>query len=194
MRLALSIVCTLAALGCGKKDAAKADDDGSGAGGSGEHHGHHDKAGATGSGEGADTPAPGAGITVVHNVTEFSGTYDKVFGKLANADEPTTIAFVRGCPAVVCTDNVFEIESLANKCPKAYLVTATIQGADPKPGHLHSDLAFSGPAEKPATATLEHVKLEITDIGQDGIAGSAIQKTTESSVSGAFKAEICGRM
>ncbi|HET9991748.1 MAG TPA: hypothetical protein VFQ65_24635 [Kofleriaceae bacterium] len=184
MRLALAMVCVLAALGCGKKDAAKTDDNGS----AGHHHG------ATGSGEGAGTPAPGPGITVAHSVPEFSGTYDKVFGKLANADEPTTLAFVRGCPAIACTDNVFEIESIAAKCPKAYLALATIPGQDPKPGHRHSDLAFAGPAEKPATATLEHVKLEITDIGPDGIAGSAIQKTTESSVSGAFKAEICGRM
>ena len=186
MRLAL-FACVLAAAGCGKKDAAKADDNGSAAPkkGSGQ---------ATGSGEGADTPAPGPGITVAHTVPEFSGTYDKVFGKLANADEPTTIAFVRGCPAIVCTDNVFEIESIAQKCPKAYLAIATIPAGESKPGHRHSDVLFSGPAEKPATATLEHVKLELTDLGPDGIAGSASQKTTESSVSGSFKAEICGRM
>ncbi|MEP6864256.1 MAG: hypothetical protein ABJE66_26790 [Deltaproteobacteria bacterium] len=189
MRRALAIaVFVVVAAGCGKKDPAKTDDNGSAAAphkGSGQ---------ATGSGEGADTPAPGPGITVAHTVPEFTGTYDKVFGKLANADEPTTLAFVRGCPAIACTDNVFEIESIAAKCPKAYLAIATFPGQDPKPGHRHSDLAFSGPAEKPSTATLEHVKLEITDIGPDGIAGSASQKTTESSVSGAFKAEICGRM
>src|SRR6201999_4442620 len=103
---------------------------------------------ATGSGEGADTPAPGPGLTVAHTVPEFSGTYDKVFGKLANTDEPTTIAFVRGCPAIVCTDNVFEIESIAAKCPKAYLAIATLQGPESTPGHRHSDLLFSGPAEK----------------------------------------------
>jgi hypothetical protein len=186
MRFALVLVVVL--VGCGKKDAAKADDNGSAAAphkGSGQ---------ATGSGEGADTPAAGPGITVAHSVPEFSGTYDKAFGKLANADEPTTIAFVRGCPAIACADNVFEIESIAAKCPKAYLAIATIPGGESKPGHRHSDVLFSGPAEKPATATLEHVKLEITDLGPDGIAGSASQKTTESSVSGTFKAEICGRM
>src|SRR4051794_31204301 len=98
MRLALALA--VLALGCGKKDAAKTDDNGPAAAphkGSGQ---------ATGSGEGADTPAPGPGLTVASNVPEFSGTYDKVFGKLANADEPTTIAFVRGCPAIACTDNV----------------------------------------------------------------------------------------
>lgn len=187
MRIALAIA--LVVVGCGKKDAAKTGDQGS----AGSGH-RRDNGEATGSGEGADTPGGGPGLKVAHNVPEFSGTYDKVFGKLANADEPTTIAFVRGCPAIVCTDNVFEIESIANKCPKAYLAIATIPGQDPKPGHRHSDLAFSGPAEKPATATLEHVKLEITDIGPDGIAGTASQKTTESSVGGTFKAEICGRM
>ncbi|HEY6036989.1 MAG TPA: hypothetical protein VIV58_22070 [Kofleriaceae bacterium] len=183
MRVAL-LGCVLA-LGCGKKDAAKADQGSAAAKGSGQ---------ATGSGEGADTPAAGPGLTVAHTVPEFSGTYDKAFGKLANTDEPTTIAFVRGCPALACTDNVFEIESIAAKCPKAYLAIATIPAGESKPGHRHSDMLFSGPAEKPATATLEHVKLEITDIGPDGIAGSAKQKTTESSVSGTFKAEICGRM
>jgi len=181
MRVAL-LACVLA-FGCAKKDAAKADQ-GSAKG----------SAQATGSGEGADTPPPGPGLTVKHSVPEFSGAYDKAFGKLANNDEPTTIAFVRDCPALVCTDNVFEIESIANKCPKAYLAIATLPGPESKSGHRHSDILFSGPAEKAMTATLEHVKLEITDIGPDGIAGSASQKTTESSVSGSFKAEICGRM
>lgn len=183
MRLAL--VALVLAFGCGKQDAGKAGQGSAATQGS---------ARATGSGEGAGTPAPGPGLTVSHTVPEFSGTYDKVFGKLANSDEPTTLAFVRGCPALACADNVFEIESIANKCPKAYLALATLPAGESKPGHRHSDLAFSGPAEKPATATLEHVRLEITDLGPDGIAGTASQKTTESSVSGSFKAEICGRM
>jgi len=181
--LALALLVIAAA--CGKNKDAPA---GEGAGSS--------KAASRvgGSGEGADTPPPGPGLTVKHTVGEFSGTYDKVFGKLPNDVEGTTIAFVRGCPNVVCTDNVFEIESLAAKCPKAYLALATIAGQDPKPGHHRSDLSFAGPAEKASTAVLEHVRLEISAIGPDGIAGEATQKTTESSVSGAFKAEICGRM
>lgn len=176
--LAIALVLATA---CGKKKAEESSGTGSASG--------------SGSTAATDKAAPtGPGITVTHSVPEFSGSYDKVFGKLANADEPTTIAFVRGCPNVVCTDNVFEIESLAAKCPKAYLAIATIKGQDPKPGSHHSDVTFAGPAEKPSTGTLEHVRLEISAISQDGIEGEAVQKTTESSVAGKFKAEICGRM
>ena len=178
----LAVALAVLACACGKKADAPATE------GSG-------KAARTGgSGDGADTPPPGPGLTVKHTVDEFSGTYDKVFAKLANDAEPTTIAFVRGCPAVVCTDNVFEIEALAAKCPKAYLALAVIQGQAPKPGHHRSDLKFAGPAAQPATAVLEHVRLEVSAIGPDGVAGEAIQKTTESSVAGMFNAEICGRM
>jgi hypothetical protein len=179
----LAIALVLASA-CGKKAAQESSGSASASGSA-----------STATAKSDDKAAPtGPGITVTHSVAEFSGSYDKVFGKLANADEPTTIAFVRGCPTVVCTDNVFEIESLAAKCPKAYLAIATIMGQDPKPGHHHSDVTFSGPAEKPSTGTLEHVRLEITAISQDGIEGEAVQKTTESSVAGTFKAEICGRM
>ncbi|MEO8845154.1 MAG: hypothetical protein ABI591_24760 [Kofleriaceae bacterium] len=181
-QLALALLLITA---CSKKSETPATaGSGSGAGSS--------KAAAGGSGEGA-APA-GPGLTVKHSVGEFSGSYDKVFAKLANDAEGTTIAFVRGCPSVVCTDNVFELESLAAKCPKAYLALATIQGQDPQPGPHRSDLTFAGPAEKSSTAVLEHVRLEISAIGPDGVAGEAFQTTTESSVSGTFKAEICGRM
>ncbi|HEX7704225.1 MAG TPA: hypothetical protein VF403_25960 [Kofleriaceae bacterium] len=183
----VALALLIVAAACGKKsDAPATESSGSGSSKAASRVG--------GSGEGADTPPPGPGLTVKHTVDEFSGTYDKVFAKLANDAEGTTIAFVRGCPNVVCTDNVFEIEALAAKCPKAYLALATIQGQDPKPGHHRSDLTFAGPAEKSSTAVLEHVRLEISAIGPDGIAGEAIQKTTESSVAGTFKAEICGRM
>ena len=173
------IVALALASACGKKASESGTGSGSGSGLTAET----DKAAPT-----------GPGITVTHSVAEFSGSYDKVFGKLANADEPTTIAFVRGCPSIACTDNVFEIESIAAKCPKAYLALATVKGQDPKPGSHHAAVTFAGPAEKPSTATLEHVKLEISAISQDGIEGEAVQKTTESSVAGKFKAEICGRM
>jgi hypothetical protein len=180
----LAIALVLASA-CGKKKAEES---------SGSASGSASGSGSTDTTK-TDKAAPtGPGITVTHSVPELSGSYDKVFGKLANADEPTTIAFVRGCPSVACTDNVFEVESLAAKCPKAYLAIATIKGQDPKPGTHHSDMVFSGPAEKPSTGTLEHVRLEISAISQDGIEGEAVHKTTDSSVAGKFKAEICGRM
>jgi hypothetical protein len=169
---------------CGKKADAPA--------GAGSGKGPASRTG--GSGDGADTPPPGPGMTVKHTVDDFSGTYDRVFAKLPNDAEGTTIAFVRGCPAIACTDNVFEIEGLAAKCPKAYIAIAKIDGQDPKPGKFYYDMTFAGPAEKVATATLEKVRLAISAIGPDGVAGEISQKTTESSVSGTFKAEICGRM
>lgn len=136
---------------------------------------------------------PGVSISTSVN-PEFAGTYDKAFAKLGNADEATTIAFVRGCPALLCTDNVFEIESIAAKCPKAYLATAALAVKNPKPGDHMSDVVVAGPAERSSTLTLARVDLTLTDVGQDGVAGSASQSTTESKVSGSFKAEICGRM
>lgn len=182
MRTALLLV---ALLGCSKKTDAPA---------AGSAEGSAKHAPLTGSGQGADTPAPGPGITVVHSVGEFSGTYDKAFGKLANGDEPTTIAFVRGCPAAACADNPFEIEALAAKCPKAYLALAKLRGESPHPGHNRAEFLFAGPAEKASTVTLDDkVKLELTDINQDGIAGSASEKMENSSVTGSFKAEICPR-
>ncbi|MEO8552836.1 MAG: hypothetical protein ABI678_22815, partial [Kofleriaceae bacterium] len=176
-------------LGCGKKtehDAPSATAAGSSDGSAKPHA-------IGGSGEGADTPPPGVGLTVAHSVGEFSGTYDKAFGKLANGDEPTTIAFLRGCSAASCADNVFEIESLAAKCPKGYLALAKLRGEEPRAGHRRADVVFAGPAEKSSTVTIEKVKLEITDMGPDGIAGSASQKSEDTSVTGTFKAEICPR-
>jgi hypothetical protein len=186
MRTALLLI---ALFGCGKKT----DSDAPSATAAGSSEGSAKPRATGGSGEGADTPPPGAGLTVVHSVGEFSGTYDKAFGKLANGDEPTTIAFLRGCPAASCADNVFEIESLAAKCPKGYLALAKLRGTEPRPGHHRSDFTFAGPAEKASTATIEKVKLELSDIGPDGIAGSVAQKSEDSSVTGTFKAEVCPR-
>jgi hypothetical protein len=186
--VALAGAALVAALGCGKKDAAP------------KGEGSAAKAGGSGQGEG--TPPAGPGLTVVHSVGEFSGTYDKAFGKLASGDDPTTLAFVRGCPALACADNVFEIESIGTKCPKAYLALVTLKSdGEPKPGRHDREVTFAssgassgaGPGAKASTVTLDKVRFEITDIGPDGIAGTASQKTTESSVSGTFKAEICGR-
>ncbi len=190
MRYALCLALALVA--CKTKEAAPT---AAGSAASAASAGSAARSGASGSGAGADTPAAGPGVSIASSVNpEVAGGYAKAFAKLANADEPTTIVFVRGCPALACTDNVFEIESIAQKCPKAFTATATIPDKDPKPGHLMSDLLVAGPAEKAATITLKDVALEVTDLGPDGIAGSAVQSTTESKVSGAFKAEICGRM
>jgi hypothetical protein len=189
MRLAISAALLAVVAGCGKQPDPTKQAGGSGSAGSAK---------AAASDDDSDD-APGGGLTVTDTATpEFSGSYDKVFAKLANADEGVTLAFVRGCPALVCTDNVFEIESIAGKCPKAYLALATLpkgpDGRDPKAGHHRRELLLAGPAEKPATATVDKVTLEISDLGPDGVIGRARSKTTDASVKGAFKAEICGRM
>lgn len=145
-------------------------------------------------GSAAAVPLTGPGVTITSSQNpEVAGTYDRAFAKLANADEPTTIVFVRGCPALACTDNVFEIEAIAAKCPKAFLATAKLEGKTPKPGDHMANVVVAGPADKASTVTLEQVDLGLTAIGPDGVAGSATQKTTESVVSGSFTAEICGR-
>jgi hypothetical protein len=142
---------------------------------------------------GAAGASPGVSITSTAN-PEVAGTYDKAFAKLANADEQTTIVFVRGCPALACTDNVFELESIAQKCPTAFLATATLESKEPKPGDHMATMVVAGPANRSSTITLEQVDLGLTVISADRVAGSAAQKTTESAVSGSFDAEICDRM
>ncbi|CAN5249567.1 hypothetical protein BH11MYX1_BH11MYX1_14730 [soil metagenome] len=144
---------------------------------------------------GAASPAAGPGVSITSTVNpEVSGTYDRAFAKLANADEPTTIVFVRGCPGLRCTDNVFEIESIAQKCPTAFLATAVVEGSNPEPGDHMANLVVAGPAARSSTVTLAEVDLGLTAIGSETVAGSATQKTTESAVAGAFTAEVCGRM
>ncbi len=184
MRAALAIALVLAG-GCGKKKEA----------GSMEGAAPTKGSATSGSGAGAASPPTGPGVSITSSTNpEFAGTYDKAFAKLGNADEATTIVFVRGCPSLVCSDNVFEIEAIAAKCPKAYLATAALAAKNPKPGDHMADVVIAGPAEKSSTITLPQVDLTLTQVGQDGVAGSAAQSTTESKVSGSFSAEICGRM
>jgi len=195
VRAALAIALVLAG-GCGKKKDA-GPTEGSGAAPTRGTSGTSGTKGSatSGSGAGAESPPAGPGISITSSINpEIAGTYDKAFAKLGNADEATTIVFVRGCPALVCTDNVFELESIAVKCPKAYLATAALAAKSPKPGDHMADVVVAGPAEKSSTITLAQVDLTLTAIGQDGVAGSAAQSTTESKVSGSFNAEICGRM
>ncbi len=189
LSLAIAALAALAAGACGKKQEARAT-----AGSAGVPTKAPAAAGAA-SGAGPASPPTGPGVTITSSLDpEVSGTYDRAFAKLANADEPTTIVFVRGCPALACTDNVFEIEAIASKCPKAFLATAKVESEHPKPGDHMADVIVAGPAEKSSTVTLEQVDLGLTAIGPDGVAGSATQKTTESAVNGSFTAEICGRL
>jgi hypothetical protein len=192
MRLALALaLATLASGACGKKH-EPAPAAGSAAAST---SGSAGIATSAGSGAGAASPRTGPGVTVTSSQNpEVSGTYDRAFAKLANADEPTTIVFVRGCPALACTDNVFEIEAIAAKCPKAFLATAKLESKTPKPGDQMANLVVAGPADRSSTVTLEQVDLGLTALGPDGVEGSATQKTTESAVSGSFTAEICARM
>jgi len=135
--------------------------------------------------------APKNGIAVAHIVPEFSGTYDRVLAQLASGDEPNTIAFVRGCPRLGCDPGAWEPEQVAHVCPRAYLATVKIPGD--KTGRFRVTMSFAGPAESAGTATLEEVRVELTQLGTDGVAGSASQKTTESEVKGSFTAEVCPR-
>jgi hypothetical protein len=138
-----------------------------------------------------DKPAKHAGLAITHSVPEFSGTYDKVLAQLARGDEPTTIAFVRGCPALTCETGAWEPEQVAHVCPKAYIATVKITGD--QPGKFHATMSFAGPAENASTATLDDVRVELTALGTGGVAGSVSNKTTESSVDGSFTADVCPR-
>lgn len=160
----------------------------------------HDDAPASGSGGSAEKspdqppapPATGAGVTITDNaVPEFSGGYDKVFAQLRNEDNQTVVAFVRGCPSLTCTPGPWEPEQVSHTCPKAYIATVTIGGFTPD--RYHVDMKIAGPADNAATGTIEHVKVELTDVGNDGVAGSVSIENTDATVSGSFKAQVCPR-
>jgi hypothetical protein len=137
-------------------------------------------------------PASGPGVTITDTaVPDFSGSYDKVFAQLRNDDNQTVVAFVRGCPSLTCTPGPWEPEQVSHTCPKAYIATVTIGGFTPD--RYHVDMKIAGPADSAATATIEHVKVELTDVGNDGVAGSVSIENTDASVSGTFKAEVCPR-
>ncbi|MFT3692168.1 MAG: hypothetical protein QM831_03440 [Kofleriaceae bacterium] len=138
------------------------------------------------------TPSSGGpGLHIEAVVPEFSGTYDKAFALAANDSEPLQLAFVRDCPALACTDNAFEAESVTKKCPKAFVAYASLKGEDPKPGHHRSDFNL---ASASGTSQLEHVHLEIDSIDADHVKGSAELSKTDSKISGSFDATVCGRM
>ncbi|HEY0251681.1 MAG TPA: hypothetical protein VGC41_09150 [Kofleriaceae bacterium] len=134
--------------------------------------------------------ASGPGLHIEAVVPAFSGTYDKAFALAANDQEPLQLAFVRDCPALACTDNAFEVESVTKKCPNAFVAYASLRGEDPKPGHHRSDFNL---ASGSGTSTLEHVHLEIDSIDADHVKGSAELSKTDSKVSGSFDATVCGR-
>src|SRR5512146_1895906 len=136
-------------------------------------------------------PAAAAGLSITHVVPEFSGSYDRVLAQLARGDEPTTIAFVRGCPKLGCDTGAWEPEAVAHVCPKAYIATVKIAGD--QPGTFHVPMSFAGPAESASTATLDGVRISLTALGNDGVTGTAAQKTTESEGKGSFTAEVCPR-
>jgi hypothetical protein len=147
--------------------------------------------GASGEAAKAEPAAPTQGLAIQHVVPEFTGTYDRVLAQLTNGTDPTVIAFVRGCPKLGCDVGAWEPEQVAHSCPKAYIATVTI--ATDKPGRWHKPLAFAGPAEHAATASLDDVSWELTRVERDGIEGTARQHTTESAVAGRFVAEVCPR-
>ncbi len=144
-------------------------------------------------------PAPtGASSLAVKDgpVPEFSGSYDKVLAQIDAQAKHTTLAFVRGCPALTCDPGAWEIEQIAHVCPKAYLATFDIPTdevttTDGK--KLHADLHLSGPADQASTGTIEHVRLEISHLDHDAVIGIAHHETTDSSVDGTFHAEVCPR-
>jgi hypothetical protein len=140
-----------------------------------------------------DEPAAAVkGLTVQHQVPEFSGAYDAVFAQVSDADHQTVIAFVRGCPALTCDPGPWETEAVAHTCPKAFIATAKIPSL--AAGKYTVDLAFAGPVENVSTATLEAVRIELTKVdANEGVEGSVSQKTTESSANGTFAAKVCPR-
>jgi hypothetical protein len=131
------------------------------------------------------------GVSVKLEAAEFSGSYDKVFGRYTNGTDPNVIVFVKGCAKLTCDPGPWEPEQVAHVCPKAYLATATFAGD--KKGKFKVDLKFAGPADNPSTATKEGVWLDLTKLDNDGIAGKASQKDEVSNVKGEFTATLCPR-
>lgn len=143
---------------------------------------------AAGPGAVAPPAAPsGNGLQVKHVIPDFTGTYDAAFAQLKPTE--TVIAFVRDCPKLTCEVGAWEAEQVKAVCPKAYLATLHVPGQ--AAGRFKLDLGFAGPADNIATGTLEAVSVELTAVGQDGVEGSVTQRTTESSVTGQFKAQVC---
>ena len=132
---------------------------------------------------------PGNGLAIKHVIPDFTGTYDNVFAHIVSQDNQTVIAFVRGCPQLTCEVGAWEAEQVKAVCPKAYI--ATIKVPSLVIGRFKLDVGFAGPADNISTGTLEEVRVELTRVEQDGVEGSASQETTESSVKGHFKAQVC---
>ena len=180
MNSRIAIVLVLAAVSCKKKPAAEV------ASGS---------AATPTAPTAAETPAappPSNGLAIKDVlVPEYSGSYDKVFARLDQDAQATIVAFVRGCPALTCAPGPWEPEQVAHTCPQAYIATISVGGLVPSRAHV--DLKLAGPAEHASTATIEGVSVDLTDVGNDGVAGSVTVENTDATVNGSFKAEVCPR-
>src|SRR5882762_1093556 len=64
-------------------------------------------------------PVEQAGVNVKLEAKEFSGSYDKVFGRFTNGTDPNVIVFVKGCAKLTCDPGPWEPEQVAHVCPKA---------------------------------------------------------------------------
>src|SRR5258706_14631557 len=64
-----------------------------------------------------DEPAP-KGVTIQHQVADFSGNYELAFAQGSDADHQITIAFVRGCPSLTGSPEPWEAEQARQPCPK----------------------------------------------------------------------------
>ena len=147
---------------------------------------------APGSGSAAAAPVEApkpAGVTIKHQVPEFSGAYDTAFAQVA--DGAITLAFVRDCPNLSCDPGPWETEQVAHVCQKAFIATAKVPSSTA--GKFTLDVTFAGPVDNVATATLEGAHIELTSVDADTVAGTIAQSTNESKATGTFTAKVCPR-
>jgi hypothetical protein len=179
MKIAVAIVALAA---CKSKDKTEPAPAATGSSGS---------SGSAAAGEPPPKAAATTGVTIKHQVPEFSGAYDHAFAQVSDADHQITIAFVRDCPSLSCDPGPWEAEQVAHVCHKAFIATAKVPSLEA--GKFTLDVSFAGPADNVATATLEGVRIELSAIDGDAVTGTIAQTTTESSASGAFVAKVCPR-
>lgn len=124
----------------------------------------------------------------------FAGAYDTAFAQLT-ADGKLALAFVRGCPQLICSIVVADAgpsasaRTIAEMCPESGLATAVLPSQ--KVGTFRADVAIGAPARKADLITLEDVGFDITSLDQHRVTGAASQQTGSASVKGHFDASVC---